>query len=152
MKMFLTLALAMLTSASTPPADQKTYRVEDIAYAMVIDNTMFPIDLPTVGIFSGTNYVAIGVLHTNASISVYDTNGLQAYTAVYPPLAYDLHYSVEAAAGEVERCYLNRASTNVITRVNCSGMTYTACVKKAVDLEKECQKIDPPHPTNPTCP
>lgn len=150
MKLFLSLVLAMLTSATPPPPEEpKTYRVEDIAFAMVIDNSVFPIDLPVTGMFTGTQYVALGVLHSDASVSMYDLNGLQAYTAVYPPLAYDLHY---AGASEVERCYLNRASTKVVTRVNCGGMTYAACALKALNLEKECQKIDPPHPTNPTCP
>lgn len=149
MKCFLPLALAMLTSAPTPP-DNVTVRVEDIAYAIVLDQAAFNIDLPVSGLFSGTQFVVVAVLHTDASVSVYDLNNLQGYAAVYPPLAYDLHYGPGATV--FKTCYLNRASVARWVENNCGGMTLEACADKHLKAVKEMQRIDPPHATNPTCP
>lgn len=151
MKLFLSLVLAMLTSATPPPPeDPNTVRVEDIAFHLFIDQTTLPWPSPSVGMFTGTPLVALAVIHSDATLSIYDLNGVMSYTPVFPPLAYDLHYA--AGVSWAKRCYLNRASTAVKSEKCCSGMTYEACAKACLDLELAQQKIDPPHPTNPTCP
>lgn len=150
MKMLLSLALASLLSASTPPEDDGVIRVEDIAFALVLDQATFNVDLPVAGLFTGTPYVALAVAHSDATVSIYDLNGLQGYTAVYPPLAYDLNYG--AGATVFKTCYLNRASVARWVENNCGGMTLEACAQKHLNAVKEMQRIDPPHATNPTCP
>lgn len=153
MKMFLSLALAMLTSATTMPLEEvDTIRVEDIAFIQVIDQNTLPWPSPSLGMFAGTSLVALAVIHSDATLSIYDLNGVMGYTPVFPPLAYDLHYVAGAGVSWAKRCYLNRASTAVKSEKCCSGMTYEACAKACLDLELAQQKIDPPHPTNPTCP
>lgn len=151
MKMFLSLALAMLTSATTMPLeDDGVVRVEDIAFALVLDQTQFNVDLPVSGLFTGTPYVALAVMHSDTTVSVYDLNGLQGYDAVFPPLAYDLHYP--AGGTTFKTCYLNRASIQRWVETNCAGMTLQACAQKHLNATTEMQRIDPPHATNPTCP
>lgn len=154
MKMFASLALAMFACASsTPPSDVYTVKVEDIAFTVFLDAETMGGDVPVVGMFAGIpQYACLAVMHADTSISLYDLNGLIGYDPIFPPLAYNLHYTLAAGPGVYETCYLNRKSIAVWTKTNCAGLTDEECFKKHLRQRETAMRFDPPHLTNPTCP